>query len=93
MNNRNIIGPQIRKIRYQLKMTQDQLATKLQMSGYDRSRGTLAKIEARLLWVSDYELFFFTKVLGVPLSALFPPINPQDPEMYETLSRYMSRRF
>ena len=35
-------------------MTQEQLAIKLQMAGYDRSRGTLAKIEARLLWVGDH---------------------------------------
>lgn len=74
-------------------MTQEQLAIKLQMAGYDRSRGTLAKIEARLLWVGDHELFFFAKVLEVPLSALFPPIDPQDPELYETIDRLMTRRF
>ncbi len=93
MKNRNLIGPQVRKIRYQLKMTQEQLATKLQLAGYDRSRGTIAKIEARLLWVGDYELFFFSKVLGVSLSALFPPINPQDPDLYETIDHLMNSRF
>lgn len=93
MKHHNLIGPQVRKIRYQLKMTQEQLAAKLQLAGYDRSRGTLAKIEARILWVGDHELFFFTKVLGVPLSALFPPINPQDPDMYETIDRLMNSRF
>lgn len=93
MKHRNLIGPQVRKIRYQLKMTQEQLTAKLQMAGYDRSRGTLAKIEARILWVGDYELFFFTKVLGVPLSALFPPIHPQDPEVHETIDRLMNSRF
>jgi transcriptional regulator with XRE-family HTH domain len=74
-------------------MTQEQLAIRLQMAGYDRSRGTLAKIEARLLWVGDHELFFFAKVLGVPVSALFPPIDPQDPDLHETIDRFMTRRF
>jgi transcriptional regulator with XRE-family HTH domain len=90
---RNLIGPQVRKIRYQRGMTQEQLAIKLQMAGYDRSRGTLAKIEARLLWVGDHELFFFAKVLGVPMSALFPPIDSQDPDLHETIDRLMTRRF
>lgn len=74
-------------------MTQEQLAIKLQMAGYDRSRGTLAKIEARLLWVGDHELFFFAKVLEVPLTALFPPVDPQDPDLHETIDRLMTRRF
>jgi transcriptional regulator with XRE-family HTH domain len=74
-------------------MTQEQLAIKLQMAGYDRSRGTLAKIEARLLWVGDHELFFFAKVLGVSVSALFPSIDPQDPDLHETIDRLMTRRF
>jgi len=43
--------------------------------------------------VGDHELFFFAKVLEVPLSALFPPIDPQDPELYETIDRLMTRRF
>lgn len=90
---RNLIGPQVRKIRYQRGMTQEQLAIRLQMAGYDRSRGRLAKIEARLLWVGDHELFFFAKVLGVPVSALFPPIDPQDPDLHETIDRFMTRRF
>lgn len=93
MKNRNLIGPQVRKLRYQREMTQEQLAIKLQREGYDRSRGTLAKIEARLLWVGDFELFFFTKALRVSLAELFPPIDTQDPHMFYTLSRYMSGRF
>lgn len=49
MKNKNLIGPQLRKLRYQRHLTQEELATKLQEAGYNCSRATLAKIEARLL--------------------------------------------
>lgn len=93
MKTKNLIGSQVRKLRYQRHMTQEELASKLQVAGYDQTRGTLAKVEARLQWVGDFELFFYTKVLGVPLTDLFPPIDPQDERMYQTLHYYMTHRF
>jgi hypothetical protein len=43
--------------------------------------------------VGDHELFFFAKVLEVLVSALFPPIDPKDPELYVMIDRLMTRRF
>lgn len=91
--NKNLIGPQIRKIRYQKQMTQDQLAIRLQMAGFDLTRGSVAKIESRISKVKDYELFYFTRVLGVTLADLFPPIDQNKREMYETLDHLMKKRF
>lgn len=93
MRNLNLIGPQVRKLRNQRNWTQDELAGALQRAGLDVSRSTVAKIEARMVWVGDHELYYFLKVFRVGFEALFPPINPQDPELYEILGRLMKRRF
>ncbi len=69
---RNLIGPQVRKVRYRLNLTQDELAAKLQLTGWDVSRASLAKIEAQLRWVTDAELYLLADVLGVGMTDLFP---------------------
>ena len=53
----NVVGPQIRKLRNKLDLTQDELAARCQLHGLDISHGTLSQIEARLRCVSDVELF------------------------------------
>ena len=69
----NVVGPQIRKLRSQRDWTQEILAQKLQLAGWDVSRTSLAKLESQLRWVSDCELLFLAKVLSVQLKDLFPP--------------------
>ncbi|MEI6351747.1 MAG: helix-turn-helix transcriptional regulator [Verrucomicrobiota bacterium] len=69
---RNVIGPQLRRIRYEKGMTQEALAAVLQRAGWDISRTSLAKIEAQLRWVADCELFILADVLGVRMEQLFP---------------------
>ena len=44
----NIVGPQIRKRRSALDLTQEELATRCQLAGLDISRGTLSQIEDRV---------------------------------------------
>jgi hypothetical protein len=51
------------------KATQAQLATKLNLAGWDLSRDTLAKIEAQIRCVSDFEL---------PILAICVDTNPYD---------------
>jgi len=69
---RNVIGPQVRRIRFAQELTQDALAARLQRAGWDVSRTSLAKIEAQLRWVADCELFLLAKVLSVSIDDLFP---------------------
>jgi DNA-binding XRE family transcriptional regulator len=69
----NVVGYQVRKLRSQRGWTQEVMAQKLQLAGWDVSRTSLAKLESRLRWVPDCELLFLSKVLGVELRALFPP--------------------
>lgn len=68
----NIVGPQIRKARYQLGLSQEQLATRCQLLGLDISRSTLAQIEIRVRFVSDEELLVLALVLSVATDDLFP---------------------
>ena len=73
--HRNVVGPEIRKLRRQLGWTQQRLAKTLRKEGFNITRSTLAKIECQLIWVGDFELFYFVRVLGVRLEHLFPTIN------------------
>ena len=67
---KNIVGPQIRKLRYQRGLTQDMLAARLSIRGLDMSRVTLSKIEAQLRCAVDSELLRFSEVLGVSADVL-----------------------
>jgi transcriptional regulator with XRE-family HTH domain len=69
----NIVGPQIRKRRNDLELTQEELATRCQLHGLDISRGTLSQIEAQLRCVTDDELLALARVLKVTTDSLFPP--------------------
>lgn len=68
---KNLIGPEIRRLRCQLGWTQ----AKLTAEGHEITRSALAKIECQLVWVGDFELFYFVRALGVRLEHLFPPLN------------------
>jgi transcriptional regulator with XRE-family HTH domain len=62
MRHRNIIGPQVRRLRNQRGWSQEQLAAKLQIAGWDVSRNGLAKIETRIQWMRDYQLAYLLNV-------------------------------
>jgi len=68
----NIVGPQVRKLRYQRGMTQEALAARCGVLGWDLSRATLSKIEAQLRCVTDAELEFLADALKVEIPALYP---------------------
>jgi transcriptional regulator with XRE-family HTH domain len=69
---KNVVGPQVRKWRDRKGWTQELLAQKLQLAGWDVSRTSLAKLESRLRRIPDCELLFLSKALGVSLPELFP---------------------
>jgi transcriptional regulator with XRE-family HTH domain len=53
-------------------LSQEALSTKLQLAGWDLSRGGLSKIEAGLRRVNDAELWILATTLACPLADLFP---------------------
>ena len=71
-NTQNVVGPQIRKIRYKQGMTQEMFAAKCTVMGLELSRATLSKIEAQVRCVSDLELRMLAKILRVEVKDLYP---------------------
>lgn len=71
--SQNIVGPQIRKLRYQQELTQEMFAARCAILGWDLSRGTLSKIEAQLRCVTDGELVILARALKVEVGTLLPP--------------------
>ena len=67
----NLVGPVVRKLRDQQGMTQEMLAARCTVMGFEVSRGTLAKIEAELRCVTDKELVILAKALKVGIAELF----------------------
>jgi transcriptional regulator with XRE-family HTH domain len=57
------VGQKIRACRIARNMTQDQLAAKLQIRGYDLTRLTIAKIESGKRHIYLYEFKAITEVL------------------------------
>lgn len=70
--SQNVIGEQVRKLRYARELTQETLAAKCNVLGWDLSRGTLAKIESGVRCVTDAELFVLAKALKREIADLYP---------------------
>lgn len=68
----NIVGAQIRRIRYQQGLTQELLAARLNRLGWDISRGTLAKVEAGIRCLNEKELGWLAIALHVSVDELYP---------------------
>lgn len=72
---RNMIGPNVRRIRSNRQVSQPALAELLQRNGWDISRDTIAKIEDQRRWVSDFETMFIAEALKVPVTELLRSTN------------------
>jgi transcriptional regulator with XRE-family HTH domain len=68
----NLIGPQVRKLRTKKAWSQESLAIKLQLRGWNISRDSVASMELQRRRVSDCEMLYVARVLGVSLEELFP---------------------
>ena len=70
---RNVLGPRIREARYRTgqKVTQEQLATRLQSLGVDLDRTAISKIEIGRRPMTDIEIIAVAKALDVTVASLF----------------------
>jgi len=71
--HKNIVGPQVRRLRVAAKLSQAALAAACQRIGWDIDRNTIAKIEGRSRWVGDFELLHLAKVFKCRVGELIPP--------------------
>ncbi|HEY3756233.1 MAG TPA: helix-turn-helix transcriptional regulator [Opitutaceae bacterium] len=69
---KNIVGIQVRRIRGELALSQDEVAARCQRAGWDIDRFTIARIEAGSRWVGDFEVLELAAALRVPFALLFP---------------------
>ena len=91
MRYKNNIGPQVRRLRFARAWSQPTLAAKLQIAGLDISRGSLSKIEARLVFVDDRTMLYLAEVLQVPVQDLFPPRGAG--RLHEFMEKLETTRF
>ncbi len=68
----NVEGPQVRKFRMESGMSQKELAARCEERGLNLPRGTLAKIESQVRFVTARELFIIGKALTVPMEQFYP---------------------
>ncbi len=74
---KNVSGERIRELRIKRRMSQSELAARLQVEGVILERDSISRIESGARFVADYELFVFAKVLGVDMISLVE-FQPQD---------------
>jgi len=64
-DRKNISGERIREARLKLRLTQTDLAARLQVEGVIMERDSLSRVEIGTRFVPDYEIPVFARVLGV----------------------------
>lgn len=64
-DRKNISGERIREARLRRRLTQAELAARLQVEGVIMERDSLSRVEIGTRFVPDYEIPVFARVLGV----------------------------
>lgn len=62
---KNIVGSRIKEARRQLKLSQQDLAAKMQVEGVIIERDSISRIEIGTRFIPDYEIPLFAKLLHV----------------------------
>jgi transcriptional regulator with XRE-family HTH domain len=81
----NVIGSQVRKLRYTRQWTQQQLAIRLQCLGWDASRELIAEIERRNHRVGDLQILYLADTFGVSIPELYPSIQFRKRDINEVM--------
>lgn len=67
---KNLCGNRVKEARARLKITQEDLAARLQVEGITMERDSVSRIEIGTRFVTDYELVVLARVLNVSLEWL-----------------------
>ncbi len=67
---KNLCGDRIREARQKKRLSQSDLAAKIQIEGVIMERDSISRIEIGTRFVADYELKVFAKVLNVTVEWL-----------------------
>ena len=63
--SKNICGERVKEARKRLKLSQENLAAKLQLEGVNIERDSVSRIEIGTRFVADYEIVALCKILKV----------------------------
>lgn len=72
---KNISGDRIREARIKKRLSQSDLAAKMQINGIIIERDSISRIEIGTRFIPDYELPVYSKVLGVSVEWLLGIID------------------
>lgn len=64
---KNLCGDKVRQARQKIRLSQSDLAARLQIEGIIIERDSISRIEAGTRFVADYELKIIAKVLNVDI--------------------------
>ena len=67
---KNICGDRVHEARCKMRLTQSDLAARLQVNGIIMERDSVSRIEIGTRFVADYELRELSKILGVTVNWL-----------------------
>lgn len=85
-NSRNLVGPQLRRLRSNKDWSRNDLAIKLQILGLESATSErIYKIEARYACVADEELIFIARALGVSTEELYPDVIRGAKHLYDAV--------
>ena len=69
---KNLVGPKVKELRIQKKLTQKNLAIQLQLLGYEFNELTILRIEQQTRFVSDIELLALSTFFEIDIKELYP---------------------
>ena len=73
--SKNICGDRVHEARRKMKLTQSELAAKLQVAGIEIERDSISRIEIGTRFVADYELRELAKERGLTCISSPLPLN------------------
>lgn len=73
--SKNLVGPRVRQLRKEAKLSQEQLMAQLQLLGMDSERGVVKRIENGDRAVNDLELRILSQFFRVSYSYLIDGVE------------------
>lgn len=90
----NVIGPEVRRLRSRRNWSQNDLTIKLQLLGMeDATRARIAKIESRLIRVSDDDMIYLARAFRVSIEELYPDHIRDAKTLYHAIALSKASRF
>lgn len=77
IRNNRAFGARIRELRNAAHLTQEQVAAKLQLQGYDVSRSIYSQIECGIHNIRVEELIALKRIFGVTYDDFFAPLEQE----------------